>query len=92
MQRGQLPKDVVETDVFEKKRESIFPDTRLFDEITFGLVYTVAKKPGTFPLVPDTEIRVAKIRATPNSPAISIFYREKDENTVELLDFTESGE
>ena len=86
------PKDIIETQVFEEKRKKVFPNTALFDDITWGLTYTIAKKPSTFPKVPETDIRVAKIRATPSTPAISIFYREKNATTVELLDLIESQE
>jgi|GEM_PF-6264121 len=81
-----MPRDIEESDEFRTKREEIVPDAKLFDDITKGITFAIAKKPDLCALIPGSDIRVVKIRATPSTPPLSIFYRIKNDHIIELLD------
>lgn len=84
--QAQLPKDVEETEEFSKKCQELFPDTALFDRITFAVIFAFARKPDIFPTVPGTDIQVIRVRRTEDTPPFSIFLRSVDQKTVQLLD------
>lgn len=88
----QSPRDLQESEEFSKKRAQLFTDTKLYDDVTFAITFTVAKSPSTFPFVPETTIQVAQLRSTPSTPALSIFFIQKNENVIELIDILEDQE
>lgn len=79
------PKDIVESEEFEKHKQQILPDARRFDEVIESVAFTAASNPGLFPLIPSTKIRVAKTQKTPDTQPLTIYFVEH-ENKITFLD------
>lgn len=78
-------KNLEESPEFTKKRDKFFKDIKLYDEVVYGITFSIAKSPEFFPEIKGTGIRIAKTYKINDIPGLTFYFKEYDEKIV-LLD------
>ena len=86
MDSPQIPKDIIESPLFEKNKKNISSNIKLLDDILLGVTFSVSTNPSLFPQTDDVnDIRLAKTVEANGIPELTIYFKEFEEKIV-LLD------
>ncbi len=78
------PRDIREEEAFKDAKNKLRHSAKRLDEVLFGVTWVMARKPESFPKIPGLDLYVAKTDATPNTPALYIWFTF-DDAVVSLL-------
>jgi hypothetical protein len=80
MAGGFKARTIREEKQFSEEKRKLSRTAKRLDEVLFGVTWTLCRKPESFLNIPGTSLYLAKTDATPDTPALYIWFRFDDEH------------
>jgi hypothetical protein len=76
--------EIREEEAYRESKNKLRHSTKRLDEVLFGVMWVLARRPDSFPKIPGLQLYVAKTDRFSTNPALYIWYTF-DSKTVSLL-------
>lgn len=89
MAGGSKARTIREEKQFADQKAKLKHSAKRLDEVLSGLIWTLCRKPDSFPNVPGSNLYLAKTDGTSDTPGLFVWFTF-DEDTVFLLSIEEA--
>jgi hypothetical protein len=77
-------REIIEEESFGIEKERISKSAKRLDDVLFGIIWVLSRKPESFPQVTGLDLYLAKTDDIPGSPALNVWFTFDDQQ-VRLL-------